>query len=79
MMLLGAAMADKLPLMVGRRTDQVKVLDEMPGWIGDTAGADDEVGRLGLGAPRMLRGERDHEPFSKEEERAGNARYNRLR
>jgi hypothetical protein len=79
-------MADKLPLMVGRRTDQVKVLDEMPGWIGDTAGADDEVGRLGLGAPRMLRGERryrcydgDHEPFSKEEKKAGNARYNRLR
>lgn len=86
MMRLGAAMADKLHLMVGRRTDQVKALDEMPGWIGDIAEAGEEVGRLGLGAPHMVSGERryrcydgDEEPFSKEEKRASKARYDRLR
>lgn len=51
MMRLGAAMADKVPLMVGRQTDKIKVLDEIPGWIGDTAEKDEEIGRLGLGAP----------------------------
>lgn len=77
MLRLGAAMAEKVPLMVGRRTDHIKALDEIPGWIGDVAEPDEEFGRLGLGAPTMVSRKRryrcydgDDEPLSVNEKTA---------
>ena len=55
MMRLGAANADKIPLLVGRRTAKIKVLDEMPGWIGDETDQEEEVGRLMAGANGKIR------------------------
>lgn len=41
MMRIGASIADRLPLKLADQVDKVKILDELPGWIGDTIGADD--------------------------------------
>lgn len=54
MMRIGASVADRVPLLVGQKTDKIKALDEMPGWIGDSSTKDDRVGRLALGGPVML-------------------------
>ncbi|TKA69315.1 hypothetical protein B0A49_09449 [Cryomyces minteri] len=67
MMRLGAAIADKIPLMVGRRTDKIKALDEIPGWIGDV-GKDEETGRLGLGAPAIVSTGRRYECYEGDHE-----------
>lgn len=72
MMRLGAAVGDdKLPLLVGKNSDEIKVLDELPGVIRDVAappaeaefeeveeGIDIYIGRLGLGAGVPLNPER---------------------
>jgi hypothetical protein len=58
MMRLGAAMADRLPLLLGV-DDEVSVLDETQGWIGDAA-PEAEVGRLELGASTELRNGREY-------------------
>lgn len=54
MMRMGAAMPDKLPMLVGRKQDEVKELDEIPGWVGDGAEDGEPVGRLGLGADNVI-------------------------
>lgn len=58
MMRIGAAIADEVPLMVGRNMDKIKILDDLPGWIGDAAEEFEPVGRLGLGALFRLRSRR---------------------
>lgn len=63
MMRIGAAMADRLPLMVGLKTDKMKMLDQIPGWIGDAAEEHEEFGRLGLGAPRAINKGRRYECY----------------
>ena len=68
MMRIGAAMADKVPLMVGRRTDKIRALDEIPGWIGDAAEADEEFGRLGLGGPAKLTRKRRYRCYEDDKE-----------
>ena len=86
MMRLGAAMADKVPLMVGRRTDNIKALDEIPGWIGDMAEKDEEIGRLGLGAPVTVNRKRryrcyegDNEMLTVQERKALGERLKEMR
>ena len=91
MMRLGAAMADKVPLLIGRRTDKIEALDEIPGWIGDTAQEDEEIGHLALGAPVMVNKKRryecysgDHEPptakeMKASEEKQGKSKRKRVR
>ncbi|PKY09290.1 hypothetical protein P168DRAFT_332898 [Aspergillus campestris IBT 28561] len=37
MMRIGAVVAEKVPFLVGRGTDKIEALDEIPGWVGDTA------------------------------------------
>jgi hypothetical protein len=54
MMRMGAAVADELPLLIGRDTDKIDALDELPGCIGDQAEEGDVVGKLGLRATRPL-------------------------
>lgn len=54
MIRMGAAVADKVPLLVGRQTDKIDVLDAIPGCVGDQSDESDLIGKLGLGAPRPL-------------------------
>lgn len=77
MMRIGAAVGDRVPLLVGEHVDKIAVLDEIPGWVGDETGADEEVGRLGLGAKRRLDGIRpyvcytgDNEPLTWQEKKS---------
>lgn len=63
MMMMGAAVADKVPLLIGRETDKVDVLDKIPGCVGDQSEESDIIGRLGLGAPRPL-GSRKNKRFA---------------
>ena len=63
MMRIGAAVADHLPLMVGFEADEVKVLDETPGWIGDVT-PNATVGKLGLGARATLKSGRRYECYN---------------
>ena len=67
MMRLGAAMADHVPLMVGRRVDKVGALDWMPGWVGDVEG-EAEVGALGVGAPSPLKTRRRYRCYDGDDE-----------
>lgn len=58
MMRIGAEVGkDRIPLRVDNRTDAVRVLDEMPGWIGEIDEAD-ATGRIQLGATGRMRGRR---------------------
>ncbi|PHH64963.1 hypothetical protein CDD81_3600 [Ophiocordyceps australis] len=53
MMGIGAHAAEKFPLLVTRKVQEYSVLDQMPGWIGDAMGDQDEInsaGQLELGA-----------------------------
>ncbi|KAJ5317150.1 hypothetical protein N7508_001658 [Penicillium antarcticum] len=59
MMRMGASVADKVPLQIGREQGKIKALDEIPGWIGDYSETSEEVGKLGLGGSRELGIERD--------------------
>lgn len=54
MMRLGAAVADRVPLLLSRKRDEVAALDQLPGCVGDCdPGA--EIGSLGVGAKATLR------------------------
>ena len=65
---LGAAMAEKVPLMVGVGVDGITVLDEMPGWIGNVSDDHEEVGRLGLGTRRPVDRRRRYECYDADNE-----------
>lgn len=67
LMRIGAAIAEKLPLTVGQNKNTIKSLDEIPGWVGDTSGEKEPLGRLGLGAGRSL-ASRANRRFECEEE-----------
>lgn len=70
MMRLGAAVgSEKVPLLVGKKTDAIKVLDEVPGWVGEV----DEMettGRIGLGALGKVRGRRRFVCYEADRERS---------
>ncbi|KAJ5355679.1 hypothetical protein N7517_010288 [Penicillium concentricum] len=59
MMRIGAAVADKMPLLLGRETDKVDVLDQLPGYVGDQSEESDVIGKLGLGAQTPLAARRN--------------------
>ncbi|MCJ1392786.1 hypothetical protein MMC18_005657 [Xylographa bjoerkii] len=59
MMRLGAALVDQVPLMVGLEPDKIRVLDEIPGWVGD-ATPDEEAGTLHVGALGEIREGREY-------------------
>jgi hypothetical protein len=53
MMRMGAAVADKVPLLLSWKKDKIKALDEIPGWIGDQS-ENTLVGKLSLGGAASL-------------------------
>lgn len=59
MMRIGAAIAEHVPLLIGKKEGKISVLDQTPGWIGDSE-PDAEIGRLGLGAEGQLRAKRKY-------------------
>ena len=69
MMQLGAAIAEDLPLLLAPDKHGIKILDELPGWVGDCAegkglGKDkDKAGQLALGARTPLKGGRRYRSF----------------
>ncbi|KAF8813277.1 hypothetical protein BYT27DRAFT_7181160 [Phlegmacium glaucopus] len=60
MMRIGAAIAESIPFRVANTTDRIKILDETPGWVGDTTEGKGKVGELGIGAPTPLRRRRKY-------------------
>ena len=54
MMRIGAAIADSLPLSVGKNKSTIRGVDEIPGWVGDASEKTETLGRLGLGGARSL-------------------------
>ncbi|TVY18487.1 hypothetical protein LARI1_G005501 [Lachnellula arida] len=65
---IGAALGDRVPLLVGLRTHKIKALDELPGWIGDAADEHEDVGRLGVGASRRIDKKKRYECYKDDEE-----------
>ncbi|KAI8627181.1 hypothetical protein F5Y19DRAFT_443539 [Xylariaceae sp. FL1651] len=63
MMRVGAAMADRVPLLVCKDVDQVKALDDMPGGFGDATGGEGPVGELAIGVPTPLNGKRIYRSY----------------
>jgi hypothetical protein len=63
MMQYGAAVAEHLPFHVVADSSPIKILDEIPGWVGDATDGRGEVGELGLGAATPLRGRRRYRCF----------------
>lgn len=51
---LGAAMADDLPLISAIKAEELTVLDETHGWVGDSGGSE-EFRTLTIGGPEQLR------------------------
>lgn len=70
MMQLGAAVADRLPLVVIEDSRPVKVLDETPGWIGDECSEQDGIGQLRLSARPPLRPRRRYRCFKHDHEKS---------
>lgn len=68
MMRIGAAVGERVPLLVGRNVDAIEVLDEIPGWIRDEVDENEEVGRLALGAKRRLDGRRPYACYAGDDE-----------
>ncbi|KAF8809808.1 hypothetical protein BYT27DRAFT_7187068 [Phlegmacium glaucopus] len=60
MMRIGAAIAESIPFRVADTTDRIKVLDEIPGWVGDATEGKGKVGELGIGARVPLKGRRKY-------------------
>lgn len=58
MMQIGAAISEHLPLQLANNTHIIRILDEVPGWVGDSSEQpedDTAVGKVGLGASGTLR------------------------
>lgn len=63
MMRIGAEMHEKLPFKVGFEAEAIRVLDEMPGFVGDATGGEGDFGVLGIGSNTILNGVRRYECF----------------
>ncbi|KAL2012168.1 hypothetical protein VTN00DRAFT_4886 [Thermoascus crustaceus] len=68
MMRIGATIADKVPLLVTYRVDEIEALDDTPGWIGDSERVDEEckssgIARLELGSSGKLRARQRYECY----------------
>lgn len=71
MMRIRAAVADKMPLLVTYKEDEIRALDEIPGWIGgaslngdceehDSGKTCDQVSKLELESACILRGKQKY-------------------
>ncbi|KAE8416799.1 hypothetical protein BDV36DRAFT_296809 [Aspergillus pseudocaelatus] len=71
MMRIGAAVADRMPLLITYKEDEIHALDKIPGWIGgtslngsceehDSGKNSDQVAKLELGSPCRLRGKQKY-------------------
>jgi hypothetical protein len=58
MLRIGASISDKIQFRTIPNAQRVRVLDELPGWIGDAASGEDAQGELALGGPRRLHSKR---------------------
>ncbi|KAI9923768.1 hypothetical protein MW887_008396 [Aspergillus wentii] len=58
---LGSSISQSVPLKVSV-DDEVRVLDELPGWVGDDA-QDEEIGRIAFGGSRRLRTKMQYESY----------------
>lgn len=63
MMRIGAAMHEQVPFKVCFEISAVRVLDEMPGYVGDATGGECDVGILGIGSNTPLIGSRWYESY----------------
>ncbi|GAD99582.1 hypothetical protein PVAR5_8298 [Paecilomyces variotii No. 5] len=69
MMRIGGVIADKVPLLVNRVSSHVDVLDKYPGWMGEQAGDNAQIGALGLGGPDVLKKGRRYMSYPGDNER----------
>ncbi|KAI0966345.1 hypothetical protein F4678DRAFT_299914 [Xylaria arbuscula] len=63
MMRVGAAMGDRVPLLVCPDVNRVSALDEMPGNFGDATGGEGKVGELAIGAKTPLKRKRIYRSY----------------
>ncbi|KAH8432954.1 uncharacterized protein LDX57_010588 [Aspergillus melleus] len=68
MMRLGASISEQVPLWIAEEVDEIKTLDETPGWIGDSATEDKTVGQIALGGTTPLRSRRRYVSYERSEE-----------
>ncbi|KAK1148032.1 hypothetical protein N8T08_010666 [Aspergillus melleus] len=71
MMRFGASINERVPLWIAEEVDEVKTLDETPGWIGDSATEDKTVGQIALGGTTPLRSRRRYVSYERSEEFLG--------
>jgi hypothetical protein len=71
MMRIGGAIAESIPLKIAENTDKMDFLDEIPGWIGDQADANELVGMIGLGARGPLEDNRRYACYDEDHEDKG--------
>ncbi|KAK4554813.1 hypothetical protein LTR86_007961 [Recurvomyces mirabilis] len=69
MMRVGAAVGSHVPFMVGRKQNQIAVLDRLPGWIGDEQ-VDHDRGSLGIGARAALQKDRKYYCYEGDHEKS---------
>jgi len=75
MMQYGAAIADRLPLKAIANSRALKILDEMPGWLGDARAGEDGAGELALGATAPLDPQRVYACFEHDHHNLPRRRY----
>ncbi|QMW44316.1 hypothetical protein G4B11_007736 [Aspergillus flavus] len=59
---LGSSISDHVPLKVSVKDDEISVLDELPGWVGDDPQIE-EPSHIALGGSRGLQGKRVYEAY----------------
>ncbi|CAK1359758.1 unnamed protein product [Cercospora beticola] len=72
MMQLGAAISEHLPLQLANNTHIIRILDEVPGWVGDSSEQpedDTAVGKIGLGASGALRAGKRYKCYTSNDRR----------
>lgn len=89
MMRIGSAIADRVPLLVTYREQEISAMDDLPGWIGSSA-LTDECGvanqqddfitaQLELGSPHALRSKQKYTCYPADYEAAQKAEAMRIR
>lgn len=80
MMRLGASLADDIPFLMARDAEKIRVLDDLPGWIGDDIkrepGKKEKgvVGKLVLGGETHLTGRRRYAAYGPEKRKEARGR-----
>ncbi|PIA92339.1 hypothetical protein CB0940_09144 [Cercospora beticola] len=63
MMRIGAEMHEQVPFKICFEVSAVRILDDMPGYVGDATGGEGDVGMLGIGSNTPLTGVRWYESY----------------